>query len=300
MGNQSNTTEIRRLSACSFDEALKLWNEGFQGYVVDMTLSLAGYLSRLTRDGLAPESSLVAYCDGRPAGFLLNGFRKGARGKVAWNGGTGVAPEFRGRGVGKALMRATLDLYNELGVDLATLEAISTNEPAIALYGQCGYEIVDRLLSLRHEGSLPAHSFARPNGESYVAELVAPAALGRLEFYDELAPWQSHWDNLGRNQGEALIVSDSSGVACGYALYKKTYDERGSVNTIALYQCVARPGAEQEPVAACALQTLFAPFDLECRRSTYNLSKSNETVCVMLADAGFDLYIEQVHMRRQT
>ncbi|HEV7683490.1 MAG TPA: GNAT family N-acetyltransferase [Pyrinomonadaceae bacterium] len=299
MGNQSNTTEIRRLSACSFAEAVKIWNEGFQGYFVDMTLSLDGYLSRLTRDGLSPENSLVACCDGRPAGFLLNGFRESARGKLAWNGGTGVAPEFRGRGVGKALMRATLDLYDELGVDIAMLEAISTNEAAIGLYQQYGYKIVDRLISLRHEGRLPAHSFARQNGKSYAAESVAPAALAQLEFYDELAPWQSHWQSLSRNQGEALIVSDSRGVACGYALYKKTYDEQGRVSTIALYQCVARPGAEEKTVATCALQTLFAPFDLECRRSTYNLSESNEAVSEILVEAGFDLYIEQVHMVRR-
>ena len=206
--------------------------------------------------------------------------------------------EFRGRGVGKALMGVTLDLYNELGVDLAMLEAISTNEPAIALYQQCGYKIVDRLISLRHEGSLSAHAFAGQKA-SYVAESVAPQALAQLEFYDDLAPWQSHWQNLSRNQGEALIVYDSSGVACGYALYKKTYDEQGRVSAIALYQCVAKPGAEENAGAACALQTLFAPFDLECRRSTYNLSKSNETVCGMLAEAGFAHHIEQVHMVRR-
>jgi GNAT superfamily N-acetyltransferase len=300
MDKQSNTTEIRRLSAGSFDEAVKIWNEGFQGYFVDMTLSLDGYLSRLARDGLSIEFSLVAFCDDRPAGFLLNGFRQGARGKTAWNGGTGVSPEFRGRGVGKALMRATLDLYNEVGVDFATLEAISTNEPAIALYEQCGYKIVDRLLSLRHQGRLPAHSFARQKSKSYVAESVAPVALAQLEFYDELAPWQSHWHNLSRNQGEALLVSDSSGVSCGYALYKKTYDEQGRVNAIALYQCVAKPDVEEDSIVGCALQTLFAPFDLECRRSSYNLSQSNEVVYGMLAEAGFVSYIEQVHMVRQT
>jgi GNAT superfamily N-acetyltransferase len=287
------------LSACSFDEAVKIWNEGFQGYFVDMTLSLDAYLSRLNRDGLSPEYSLVAYSAGRPTGFLLNGFRESVRGKLAWNGGTGVSPEFRGRGVGKALMRATLDLYNDLDVDLAMLEAISTNGPAIALYEKCGYEIVDRLISQRHEGTLPAHAFVRHNSESYAAEPVVPAALGELEFYDELGPWQSHWQNLSRNQGEALIVSDSSGVPCGYALYKKTYDEQGRVSTIALYQCVPEPGAEEEPVVASALQTLFAPFDLDCRRSTYNISKSNEVVCGMLEEAGFAHYIEQVHMLRR-
>src|SRR6185436_18626630 len=117
--------EIRRLSTCSFDDALKIWNEGFQGYFVDMTLSLDRYLSRLQREGLSPEYSLMAFSDGMPAGFLLNGIRTNAGRKVAWNGGTGVRPQLRGRGVGKALMRATVGLYQELGIQIATLEAIS-------------------------------------------------------------------------------------------------------------------------------------------------------------------------------
>ncbi len=39
-GSEVAALEIRRLSACSFDDAVKIWNEGFQGYFVDMTLSL--------------------------------------------------------------------------------------------------------------------------------------------------------------------------------------------------------------------------------------------------------------------
>jgi GNAT superfamily N-acetyltransferase len=279
---------------------VKIWNEGFQGYFLDMTLSLDVYLSRLVRDGLSPGFSLVAFCEGRPAGFLLNGFLEKSGRTIAWNGGTGVSPEFRGRGVGKVLMKATLDLYDELGVDVAMLEAISTNEPAIALYKQFGYEAVDQLISLRHEGGLPEHLFINEHSKSYVAERVAPHVAGSLEFYEELAPWQAHWQNVSRNQGAALIVSDVSGNTVGYALFKKTYDEQGRTTELVLYQCVAKPGADAEAVVACALENVYSPVELRCRRSTYNLSKSNETVCKMLEEAGFVLYIEQVHMIRRS
>jgi hypothetical protein len=90
--------EIRRLNTCTFDEAVQIWNEGFKGYFVDTTLSLDGYVARLHNEGLSPEYSLIAFRAGNPAGFLLNGIRTNGGKKVAWNGGTGVDPEFRGSG----------------------------------------------------------------------------------------------------------------------------------------------------------------------------------------------------------
>ena len=290
--------EIRRLSACSFDDAVKIWNEGFQGYFVDMTLSLDRYLSRLQREGLSPEFSLMAFSDGTPAGFLLNGIRNNPGRKVAWNGGTGVSPQFRGCGVGKALMQATVGLYQELGIQIATLEAISENEPAISLYRQFGYEVVDRLVFFNHEGELNERAFRQPNSQKYTAARVAPYIVGQLDFYQESAPWQGHWQSLIRHHGGALIVLNADGAAVGYALYKKKRDEKGMITEIALHQCVAMPGADTEAIIGCALRTLYAPLELECTRSTYNFSKSNEAVVTMLIEAGFTSFIEQVHMVR--
>jgi len=296
MSSELTNLEIRRLSACSFDDAVQAWNEGFQGYFVDMTLSLDRYLARLHYEGLSAEFSLMAFCEGKLAGFLLNGIRTNAGSKTAWNGGTGVSPEFRGRGVGKALMRATIDLYQELGVQVATLEAISENQPAISLYQQFGYEVVEGLVFLNHEGPLSERVFRKPNAQAYTAAEVAPYLVGQLEFYQPSAPWQGHWQSLTRHHGEALVVADATGAAVGYALYKKKRDEQGRLTEIALHQCVALPGADTEAIIGCALGSLYAPLDLECKRSTYNFSKSNEAVVTMLIEAGFTSFIEQVHM----
>src|SRR6476469_5742177 len=150
----NNSWDIRRLNTCTFDQALQIWNEGFQGYFVNLNLSLDGYIARFNNDGLSAKDSLVAFSDGKPAGFLLSGIRTNNSKRVAWNGGTGVSPKFRGQGVGKGLVEAALKLYAEEAVDLATLEALSTNDAAIALYQKCGYETIDRLVFLEHQGPL--------------------------------------------------------------------------------------------------------------------------------------------------
>jgi len=295
-----DTIEIKRLSSCSFADALKAWNEGFQGYFVDMTFSLDAYLARLHSEGLSPESSLIAFCGEKPAGCLLNGLRKIAGERLAWNGGTGVSPEFRRRGVGKALMSATLDLYRELGVALATLEAIGKNENAIALYRQFGYEIVDRLVFLEHEGKIDGRLLAN-DGDPLSVRPVAPQFVGELGFYPKLVPWQAQWQSVSLNYGEAVVVSDSAGVALGYALYKRSVDQHGSLSGIVLYQCVANPEcADREVVVGKALQYLYAPLDLECRRTTHNLGSENEIALGLLRKCGFTQFAEQMHMVRRS
>ena len=292
--------EIRRLNTCSFDEAVGVWNEGFKGYFVDMTLSLDGYLTRLQTEGLSPEYSFVAFSEGQAVGFLLNGLRDSGRSRAAWNGGTGVSPEFRGMGIGKELMRATLDFYDEERIDIATLEAISDNERAISLYQSCGYQIVGRLIFLQHEGRLEGQLFVRHDMEAaYGVRDVAPAVAGALSFYRTAVPWQAQWQSLALNNGAAVIVSDAEGVEVGYALYKKKFDRQGRLNAVALYQCEVKPGREDAgDIVASLLEYVYAPREVKCRRSTYNFSMRNDLVVRILRDAGFTTFIEQVHMSR--
>ncbi|WP_054751948.1 GNAT family N-acetyltransferase [Piscibacillus salipiscarius] len=63
----------------------------------------------------------------------------------AWNGGTGILPEFRGTGLSHTLIEEVQAVYHEQGVNVANLEAITTNERAINLYEKHGYELIERL-----------------------------------------------------------------------------------------------------------------------------------------------------------
>jgi GNAT superfamily N-acetyltransferase len=288
--------EIKPLKACSFEAALQAWNEGFHGYFVDMTLSLDGFLARLYREGLSVEHSLIAFCEGKPAGLLLNAIRLINGKKIAWNGGTGVRPKFRGRGVGKALMRATIDLYQRHEVQLALLEAITENRKAISLYEHFGYEVVDRLVFWQYDGKLDSGSFGGDQ-DKYPVRNVTPQHVGALPFYQQMVPWQSLWQSIARNNGEALIVTDTSGRGVGYALYKRNFDEQGKLTSIALSQSVANPDrADAEAIVSSALRYVYAPLEVECHRTTYNLSAANQTVLGLLGECGFKPFIEQVHM----
>jgi len=50
-----------------------------------------------------------------------------------------VRPELRGRGLGRALLEAAMDLARELGADRMDLNTSVTDEAARALYERCGF-----------------------------------------------------------------------------------------------------------------------------------------------------------------
>ena len=283
--------EIKRLHTCSFQTAHEAWNAGFKGYFVDLTLPLDRFLQRLSYENISLEHSLIAFEQNRPVGFLLNAFRINRDKKIAWNGGTGVAPDMRGKGVGKALVAAAIDVYKNESVDIALLEAIQDNDSAIALYKNNGYQVFDELTNLQTEAPTKFTS----NPLSYVVEEVHPAIAGSLDFYYERSAWQTQWQSLASTCGEAVIVRDDNGAPVAYALFRKKFDEQGKLLTISLCQCeLAGERNDKDAIVSVILDTVFPAGNY--RRITYNFRKSNRLVIDKLLDAGFNTYIEQVHM----
>ena len=68
-----------------------------------------------------------------------------------------VAREWRGRGVGTALMQVAIAYAREQGLHKLTLSVFAHNEPAIALYRKCGFV---------EEGRRVKH-YRRSNGELF-------------------------------------------------------------------------------------------------------------------------------------
>ena len=83
---------------------------------------------------------LVAEVDGNIVGML--GFECGQRRRLAHRGTLAMSllKEFRGRGIGSALMQALIEWgENNPNMEKLTLAVLATNKPAIALYGKFGF-----------------------------------------------------------------------------------------------------------------------------------------------------------------
>jgi GNAT superfamily N-acetyltransferase len=125
----------------------------------------------LLRDGFGPTPfyhCLIAEQDGIPAGFAFYFFNYST-----WVGRPGiyledlfVQPEFRGRGIGKALLRRVAGIALERGCRRLQWEVLDWNTPAIEFYRSMGAEFLDEWRNVRLEGEALARLAGVSSGGS--------------------------------------------------------------------------------------------------------------------------------------
>jgi len=133
----------------------------------------------LLRDGFGPNPfycCLMAEHEGRPAGFALYFFNYST-----WMGRPGiyledifVEPEFRGLGIGKALLKQVAAVAVEKNCPRLQWEVLDWNTPAIEFYRAMGAEFLDEWRNVRISGE--ALERLAGNAEAAVAGQAIEAA----------------------------------------------------------------------------------------------------------------------------
>ncbi|MBB6454101.1 GNAT superfamily N-acetyltransferase [Salirhabdus euzebyi] len=284
--------DIKKMSNCTFEEVLVAWNKGFEGYHVDVTLTEEKLLTNMVREGKYPNTSYVAFQAGEPIGILLNAIKPINGQTIAWNGGTGIAKNARGHGIGQLLVETALKLYEEKGVNTAYLEAISNNDKAIKLYEKMGYDVIDRLSFL--EANELTEDFSYTN--EYEIKEYHSSNMEKLPFYDGEVPWQCRFENV---EGAMSCVVFKDGKPVSYFLKKTAVNGKGELVATVLYQMgIDHNHAEVNDIISFTLHNIFGPKSLNSNRLAINFPHKNKMVLEYLLSHGFETKLEQVHMKK--
>jgi GNAT superfamily N-acetyltransferase len=283
--------KFKMLSECTIEEAVIAWNRGFEGYFVKIEMTPQSFMNRVISEGISLDLSRVLFDENEPIAIILNGFRITKAGKkIAWNGGTGVAPAYRGKGSSKLLMEETMRIYHDEGVDIATLEAIKENEKAIRLYEKYGYQITDRLVYLngvlKQSENTPVPIISKP---------IRPEQLQMIPFYNENVSWQCQWQSA--KEGEAQIYHDENQNPLGYSLFRKVWNLEGKLEKVLLYQIELLNDVDEKTIYPAILKNIAKD---ECTSTTFiaiNFNLENPTSQFLLEN-GLHKTIEQVQMMK--
>ncbi|TQR17349.1 GNAT family N-acetyltransferase [Psychrobacillus vulpis] len=287
---------FKTMEHLTFKEAHELFTSGFEGYFIPMKMPMDTFIARFGNDNLSAALSVVMFDEDKPIGFVLQGIREVNGEKIAWNGGTGIVPEYRGKKLGTILMEKALELLKQQQVDIATLEALSINEPAIRLYEKIGYKVIDTLHFLEAEGLL---SFDEQLASEFELKRIPALQAINANIFPSLVPWQVDPSIAPRTGGEVIIAMKDSEVLA--ACLVRTKQQFGNdAEGVTLFQAFTNNEHTDGMRALQAVLQEGLHFNHSIKRTTYNFEDKMKNVIPFLKSNGFkNTDISQVFMTKQ-
>ncbi|MBW3519971.1 GNAT family N-acetyltransferase [Flavobacterium sp. NKUCC04_CG] len=133
--------ELITLENTDLQSILNILNEVFADYVIPLQLTVAQLEQKIAAENIQLNLSIGVVSAGKLVGLMLHAINH-MDGKVCvYNAGTGVVPEFRGKGIVANMYRFLLPKLQELGVKAMLLEVILGNDSAIRAYEKMGYRV---------------------------------------------------------------------------------------------------------------------------------------------------------------
>jgi ribosomal protein S18 acetylase RimI-like enzyme len=271
----------RLLASSDFFTLYNCFLAAFSDYQVDMRMSQEHFAQRIVRDGVRLEISVGAFDDEKMIGFYMNGSGNWLGKQTAYDAGTGVIPEYRGRGIAQELFEFVVPRLKEAGLTQYLLEVLSSNNRAVALYQKLGFVLTRRLAVFRPTRHV--RRFDDVPGLSICA--VEKADRQRFEsFWDSHPSWQNSMDAVERIADEVKILCAYVADECvGYGIVF-----RPAAN---LMQLAVAPGYRRRGIG-CRILANFETQELKVN----NIDEKQKATLAFYEANGFKQVLQQYEM----
>lgn len=273
---------LKSLNGISIKDILNVFNESFADYFVPFKLTEDQLASKMTVDKISLDLSVGVFEHEKPIAFILHGFDTINNQKVVYNGGTGVVPQSRGRGLTKKMYEFALPILEKREINKIVLEVIRENIPAIKSYERAGFKTTRDLACFKGV-SIHKHS----NSVVETDELQNYDWNLMESFWDINPTWQNSKNVLidlkNDNDSRAAYVN---GKLVAYVIYNP---KGKKIQQIAVDKAYRRQGIASKLIAELA-EKHGNSF------SVINVDKQAKHVTGFFESLGFENFLEQLEM----
>lgn len=219
--------EIRNLEGTSIEELVVVFNRSFSDYIVPFRLTVEQLKSKITAEDIKPELSLGVFESGKIVGFMLHGLRNNTSIPTVYNAGTGVIPEYRGKGLVGEMYKELLPHLQKLHVKKMILEVIQENKSAVRAYEKMGYTVSRKLDCF--SGKL---DILKSNKEVTIQSVSEFQWETFMSFWDILPSWQNMVQTIENSKNlYTTAVAYMDDVPVGYVIFNA---ESGKIHQFAV------------------------------------------------------------------
>ena len=137
--------DINDLSAVGLEEIVTCLLKSFENYFVKMPSDVDYWEKRFIAGRVDFSLSCGIFDDRNLVGFIVHGIDEEDGIKTAFNNGTGILPNYRGKHLVDRMYNYTIPRLKNKGIQRCKLEVIQENKRAIHVYKRIGF---DKLKSL--------------------------------------------------------------------------------------------------------------------------------------------------------
>lgn len=140
---------IKNLKDTKFEIIVSCFIQAFENYFIEMPKDYNYYKKRWTNSKVNYEFSFGIFNQDKLVGFILNVIDNRKEYLTAYNAGTGILPDYRGKKLVKKLYEFALDQFKKNNINKCSLEVIIANKFAIKAYANVGFKINRELVSFK-------------------------------------------------------------------------------------------------------------------------------------------------------
>ncbi len=212
--------DYRNLSVIPFSQILTCFNLAFSNYAIPFQLSEAQLSYMHKRRGIDYELSFGAFDDEQLIGFIFNCTGTWNGQSTAYDTGTGIIPEYQGKGLGKGLLEYTISKIREAGINQYILEVLCSNKPAYELYRKYGFQVI-RILNCYNYTKNEILDRNIPELSTKYKVKYPKTINDRLLSYswDYESSWQNSYESINRVKDDIDLVEIydvDTAIAFGY------------------------------------------------------------------------------------